>query len=597
MISSKRIIRFGVVILVAWTIITVYGIITPAAPIDAPFNHFLKTQSAITEVLLKSDGRTIVYIIDGVKFQSVSPANTSLIVTELLNTDVIINAEAPETPSSMGTMVILSLIPVLVLVAFLYWIGKKQNGQLAKFSKSKHIMQDPKNNKIKMSDVAGNLEDYEDIIEIIDFLKNPTQYTDTGAKIPKGVLLSGPSGVGKTLISKAIAGEAKVPFFTISGSDFVEMYVGTGAARVRDLFADAKKNAPCIIFIDEIDAVGENRNADAGSGGSSERKQTLNQLLVEMDGFDTDSSVIVIAATNRPEVLDPALIRPGRFDRNISINLPDIDAREKILLVHLANIKLDGVINVRDIAKGTTGCSGAELASIVNESALLAAKNKKTIVSMQDLENAKDKVLMGAKSSAKMSKEEIELTAWHEAGHAIIGYCSPEHDPVYKVSIIPRGRALGVTMFIPEQDNYSLSLTKIHSKIKTLFGGRIAEEMLRGKKGVTTGASSDIERATLLARKTVMDWGLSKLGIMHYSKTRGYAGQSNDFSEETCQTIDKEIQDILDKNYNAAVALLKKHKNELKIMAELLIQKETIDSTDIKNIMDGSGVVLSAGAY
>ncbi|MDH3989582.1 MAG: ATP-dependent zinc metalloprotease FtsH, partial [Gammaproteobacteria bacterium] len=415
-----------------------------------------------------------------------------------------------------------------------------------------------------------------------------------GGKIPKGVLMVGSPGTGKTLLAKAIAGEAKVPFFTISGSDFVEMFVGVGASRVRDMFEQAKKQAPCIIFIDELDAVGRHRGAGLG-GGHDEREQTLNQMLVEMDGFEGNEGVIVIAATNRPDVLDPALLRPGRFDRQVVVPLPDIRGREMILKVHMRKVPLDEDVVPSIIARGTPGFSGADLANLVNEAALFAARSNKRVVSMEEFEKAKDKIMMGTeRRSMVMSEKEKLNTAFHEAGHAIVGYCVPDHDPVYKVTIIPRGRALGVTMYLPEEDSYSVSKSTLESNISTLFGGRIAEEMTLGADHVTTGASNDIERATEIARNMVTKWGLSeKLGPLTYSEDDGevFLGRSvtqhKQVSDVTVHTIDEEVRQIIDRNYHRAENLLKEHEKKLHVMAKALMKYETIDMGQVKDIMEG----------
>lgn len=448
--------------------------------------------------------------------------------------------------------------------------------------------------KTTFDDVAGAEEAKEEVEELVDFLRDPHKYQKLGGKIPCGVLLVGPPGTGKTLLAKAVAGEARVPFFTISGSDFVEMFVGVGASRVRDMFEQAKKQAPCIIFIDEIDAVGRHRGAGLG-GGHDEREQTLNQLLVEMDGFEGKEGVIVMAATNRPDVLDPALLRPGRFDRQVVVPLPDIRGREQILNVHMQKVSLASDMDAAKIARGTPGFSGADLANLVNEAALFAARVNKRSVSMVEFEKAKDKIMMGAeRRSMAMSDSEKELTAYHEAGHAIVGLQMPDHDPVYKVSIIPRGRALGVTMFLPEEDRYSHSRQWLESQISSLYGGRIAEEMIFGADKVTTGASNDIEKATELARSIVTRWGLNgKLGPIAYGGDDGevFLGRSmtktREFSEETARIIDEEVKALIDRNYKRAEKVLKTHRKELKLMAEALIKYETIGDEQIKDVMAG----------
>jgi len=464
------------------------------------------------------------------------------------------------------------------------------------FGKSKAKMLEGGKVKITFADVAGVEEAKEEVQELVDFLRDPTKFQKVGGKIPTGILMVGSPGTGKTLLAKAIAGEAKVPFFSISGSDFVEMFVGVGASRVRDMFEQAKKQSPCIVFIDEIDAVGRHRGAGLG-GGHDEREQTLNQLLVEMDGFEENEGIIIIAATNRPDVLDPALLRPGRFDRQVVVPLPDIRGREQILKVHMKKVPIGEDVDPSLIARGTPGFSGADLANLVNEAALVAARSGKKIVGMEQLEFAKDKVMMGTeRRSMVMSEEEKLKTAYHEAGHAIVGRALEEHDPVYKVTIIPRGRALGVTVFLPEEDKYSHSRQYILDRICGLYGGRIAEELVYGEKGITTGASNDIERATELARNMVTKWGLSsKLGPMRYGDesdepflgmTAGSAKQ--DISDETARVIDEEVKSILTDCYDSATSILKEHLDKLHVMATALVDYETIDSKQIDDIMAGA---------
>jgi len=462
------------------------------------------------------------------------------------------------------------------------------------FGKSKARLLGEDQVGITFADVAGVEEAKDEVAEVVEFLKDPSKFQRLGGKMPKGVLMVGPPGTGKTLLAKAIAGEAGVPFFTISGSDFVEMFVGVGASRVRDMFEQAKKQAPCIIFIDELDAVGRHRGAGLG-GGHDEREQTLNQMLVEMDGFEGNEGIIVIAATNRPDVLDPALLRPGRFDRQVVVPLPDIRGREQILKVHMRKVPLDDDVQPNIIARGTPGFSGADLANLVNEAALGAARENKRVVSMQQFEMAKDKIMMGTeRRSMVMSEEEKLNTAYHEAGHAIVGFLMPEHDPVYKVTIIPRGRALGVTMYLPEEDRYSTSKQRLESHISTLFGGRIAEEMINGADGVTTGASNDIERATEIARNMVTKWGLSdRLGPLTYSEDDGevFLGRSvtqhKQVSDDTAHTIDEEVRKIIDANYQRAARILKENVEKLHKMSDALMKYETIDITQVKDIMAG----------
>lgn len=460
------------------------------------------------------------------------------------------------------------------------------------FGKSKARMMTEDQVKVTLDDVAGADEAKEEVGEIVDFLRDPEKYQNLGGNIPRGVLMVGPPGTGKTLLAKAIAGEAKVPFFSISGSDFVEMFVGVGASRVRDMFEQAKAHAPCIIFIDEIDAVGRSRGAGMG-GGNDEREQTLNQMLVEMDGFEGNEGVIVIAATNRADVLDPALLRPGRFDRQVTVGLPDVRGREQILKVHMRKVPLSDDVKPALIARGTPGFSGADLANLVNEAALFAARGNERLVTQAHFEKAKDKILMGVeRKSMVMSEEEKKLTAYHEAGHAIVGYLVPEHDPVYKVSIMPRGRALGVTMYLPEEDSYSYSKRKLESQLSSLYGGRIAEEMIFGSEAVTTGASNDIMRATQIARNMVTKWGLSdKLGpLMYEEEDNGSlmgSSRNANVSGEISKEIDMEIRKLIDRNYERAEKLLTDNVSILHAMADALMKYETIDADQVKNLMEG----------
>ncbi|MDD5033535.1 MAG: ATP-dependent zinc metalloprotease FtsH [Methylococcaceae bacterium] len=543
------------------------------------------------------DGRTIHGLTGtGEKFTTYSPGDLHL-VDDLLKNRVEIKAQPPEQQSLL-MQIFISWAPMLLLVGvWIFFMRKSQGGAgggAMSFGKSKARLLEEDQVKVTFADVAGVEEAKEDVAEMVDFLKDPAKFQKLGGKIPSGALMVGPPGTGKTLLARAIAGEAKVPFFTISGSDFVEMFVGVGASRVRDMFEQAKKRSPCIIFIDEIDAVGRHRGAGLG-GGHDEREQTLNQLLVEMDGFSGNEGVIVIAATNRPDVLDPALLRPGRFDRQIVVGVPDIRGREQILKVHAKRLPLGDDVEIQYLARGTPGFSGADLANLVNEAALFAARKNKRVVEMEDFEKAKDKILMGAeRKSLVMSEEEKKLTAYHEAGHAIVGRLVPEHDPVYKVSIMPRGRALGITMFLPERDQYSASKQKLESMISSLFGGRIAEELIFGKDMVTTGASNDIERATNLARNMVTRWGLSeRLGPLAYMEEEGevFLGRSvtkhKSVSEDTAHLIDEEIRSVIDFNYERADRLLRENMEKLHIMAEALIKYETIDHFQIDEIMQG----------
>ncbi|MGB1092048.1 MAG: ATP-dependent zinc metalloprotease FtsH, partial [Oceanobacter sp.] len=547
-------------------------------------------------------GQTITGVTSGNEsFETVLPAYDDKLMDTLLNNQVQVVGEKPEK-QGFFTQLLLASLPILIILAvFMFFMRQMQGGGSGRggpmaFGKSKAKLLSEDQIKTTFEDVAGCDEAKEDVKELVEFLRDPGKYQRLGGKIPRGVLMVGQPGTGKTLLAKAIAGEAKVPFFSISGSDFVEMFVGVGASRVRDMFDQAKKQAPCIIFIDEIDAVGRSRGVGIG-GGNDEREQTLNQLLVEMDGFEVNDGIIVIAATNRPDVLDPALLRPGRFDRQVVVGLPDIRGREQILKVHMRKVPLQGDVNASLIARGTPGFSGADLANLVNEAALFAARANHNHVGMEEFEKAKDKILMGAeRKTMVMSEKEKVNTAYHEAGHAIVGRLVPEHDPVYKVSIIPRGRALGVTMFLPEEDRHSISKRSIESNICSLYGGRIAEEMTLGKEGVTTGASNDIERATKYARNYVTKWGLSdKLGAQLYSEEeqQGYlgsagGGQLAHLSDDTAKVIDSEIKGLLDRCYTRATAILEENRDKLELMKDALLEYETIDSSQIDDIMSGN---------
>jgi len=535
---------------------------------------------------------------NGTRFSTYNP-NDMRMIDELLEYGVKIKVEKPEPPSTLMTIFI-SWAPTLLLIAVLVYFMRKQSqmaagrdGQMG-FGKSRAKLMEEDQVKIRFKDVAGCEEAKQDVVEMVDFLKDPGKYEALGGKIPRGVLMVGPPGTGKTLLAKAIAGEAGVPFFSISGSDFVEMFVGVGASRVRDMFEQAKSRAPCIIFIDEIDAVGRQRGGAGMGGGNEEREQTLNQLLVEMDGFSGSEGIIVIAATNRADILDKALLRPGRFDRQVQVSLPDIKGREQILKVHGDRVPLSEDVNLTDLARGTPGFSGAELANLINEGALFAARNNKREVTMNDLDKARDKMIMGAeKRTMVMSKDDLLMTAYHEAGHAIVGRMVPDHDPVYKVSIMPRGGALGITMFLPERDQYSASKEKLESQIASLFGGRVAEALIYGKNKVTTGASNDIMRATQLARNMVTKWGLSdRLGPMDYGDSEGgYMGpQAKPMSEQMAQTIDEEIRSVIDTNYSRAESILKENMDVLHNMAHALLDWETIDKYQIDELMQGKKI-------
>ncbi len=530
---------------------------------------------------------------DGSRFKTIQPQIIDDELTnELVRGGVQFNGREPESPSIWQQLLVASF-PILIIIAvFMFFMRQMQGGAGGRsgpmsFGKSKARLLGEDQIKTTFADVAGVDEAKEDVQELVEFLRDPSKFQRLGGAIPRGVLMAGPPGTGKTLLAKAIAGEAKVPFFSISGSDFVEMFVGVGASRVRDMFEQAKKQAPCIIFIDEIDAVGRHRGAGMG-GGHDEREQTLNQLLVEMDGFEGNEGVIVIAATNRPDVLDKALLRPGRFDRQVFVGLPDIRGREQILKVHMRKVPLEEHVDPQTIARGTPGFSGADLANLVNEAALFAARANRRMVSMEEFERARDKIMMGAeRKSMVMNEKEKTNTAYHEAGHAIIGRLVPEHDPVHKVTIIPRGRALGVTQFLPEEDKYSLSKRALESQLCSLFGGRIAEEMTLGADGVTTGASNDIERATDIARSMVTKWGLSeKLGPLHYGEDEtGQPGQGNPISGKTSNDIDEEVRRIIDSCYARAEKLLEDNRDILEAMKDALMEYETLDAEQVNDLM------------
>jgi cell division protease FtsH len=602
--------NFVVWALIAVAVLVLFSQFMPrTSPVsEVSYSSFLEEvrTGRIDSVVLQGDTITGVRK-DKSTFELYNPEtdNTALIGS-LTKADVSVVGRAPRQPNFLAQLV-LQLAPALLLILVFAWMLRQMqgggNGRGAmSFGKSRARLLSEDQVAVTFADVAGVDEAKQEVGEIVDFLKDPSKFQKLGGKIPKGVLMVGSPGTGKTLLARAIAGEAKVPFFTISGSDFVEMFVGVGASRVRDMFEQAKKHAPCIIFIDEIDAVGRHRGAGLG-GGHDEREQTLNQLLVEMDGFEGNEGIIVIAATNRPDVLDPALLRPGRFDRQVVVPLPDVRGREQILKVHMRKVPLGEDVKAALIARGTPGFSGADLANLVNEAALFAARANKRIVGMEEFDRAKDKIMMGAeRRSMVMTEEEKRMTAYHEAGHAIVGVSVPEHDPVYKVTIIPRGRALGVTQFLPEQDRYSMSKRRIESAIATLFGGRIAEELIFGADSVTTGASNDIERATDLARNMVTKWGLSdKLGPLTYTEESGevFLGrqvtQTKLVSDETAHAIDQEVRRVVESNYQRARDVLQTNIEKLHAMADALIKFETIDDGQIKDIMAGRAPNAPAG--
>ena len=538
---------------------------------------------------------------DGSRFETVRPSiPDSGLMADLLDNDVMVEGRQPEQPSIWQQLLVASFPILIIIVVFMFFMRQMQGGGGGRggpmsFGKSKARLLSEDQIKTTFADVAGVEEAKDDVHELVEFLRDPAKFQKLGGRIPRGVLMVGPPGTGKTLLAKAIAGEAKVPFFSISGSDFVEMFVGVGASRVRDMFDQAKKQAPCIIFIDEIDAVGRHRGAGLG-GGHDEREQTLNQLLVEMDGFEPNDGIIVISATNRPDVLDPALLRPGRFDRQVVVGLPDIRGREQILKVHMRRVPLSDDVDPAIIARGTPGFSGADLANLVNEAALFAARSNRRVVAQHEFDLAKDKIMMGAeRKSMVMSEKEKRNTAYHEAGHTIVGRLVPEHDPVYKVSIIPRGRALGVTMFLPEEDRYSHSRRGLMSALCSLFGGRIAEELILGPDGITTGATNDIQRATDIARNMVTKWGLSeRMGPLNYDEGqeevflgRSAAMGGKHTSDETAKKIDEEVRRIIDEAYATARQILVDNTDKLHAMSRALMQFETLDSDQIDDIMSG----------
>ena len=590
-------------VVIAVVLLTVFQSFNPhaAATKDIPYSEFMQAvrDKRVDEVLVHNDGRTV-----EAKLQDGTNVRTTALLTEQSIGDIEkdvqkVKVEATDPPMPILLRLLFDWLPLIVIFGLIFYFMRQMQaggggrGAMS-FGRSRAKLQGEDQIKITFADVAGCDEAKDEVSELVEFLRDPGKFTKLGGKIPRGILMVGSPGTGKTLLAKAIAGEAKVPFFSISGSDFVEMFVGVGAARVRDMFEQAKKHAPCIIFIDEIDAVGRHRGAGLG-GGHDEREQTLNQLLVEMDGFEGSEGVIVIAATNRPDVLDPALLRPGRFDRQVVVPLPDVKGREQILKVHMRKVPLSNDVEPMVIARGTPGFSGADLANLVNEAALFAARGNSREVSMSDFERAKDKIMMGAeRRSMIMSDDEKKLTAYHEAGHAIVGRLVPDHDPVYKVTIIPRGRALGVTMYLPENDRYSYNKENIISRLCSLYGGRVAEEIIFGADKVTTGASNDIERATKMARNMVTKWGLSdKLGPIAYGEEEDevFLGRSvtqhKNVSDETARLIDEEVREILDRAYQRSTELLNENLPKLHMMAGALLQYETIDAQMIESIMDG----------
>ena len=550
------------------------------------------------------DNEILVTKADGAKYTTVIPLEDKNLLNDLLNKKVKVEGTPPERRGLLS-QILIAWFPMLLLIGvWVFFMRQMQGGggKAMSFGKSRARMMTQEQIKTTFADVAGCDEAKEEVAEIVDFLREPKKFQNLGGKIPKGILMVGPPGTGKTLLAKAIAGEAKVPFFTISGSDFVEMFVGVGASRVRDMFEQAKKNAPCLIFIDEIDAVGRQRGAGLG-GGHDEREQTLNQMLVEMDGFEGNEGVIVIAATNRPDVLDPALTRPGRFDRQVVVGLPDVKGREQILKVHMRKVPVGPDVDAMTLARGTPGYSGADLANLVNEAALFAARTNKRTVTMVEFEKAKDKINMGPeRRTMLMTDKQKESTAYHEAGHAIVGYLVPEHDPVHKVTIIPRGRALGVTFFLPEGDQVSISQKQLESKLSTLYAGRLAEDLIYGEENISTGASNDIKVATNIARNMVTQWGFSdKLGPILYTEDDGevFLGRSmakaKHMSDETAHVIDEEVRAIVTRNYARARQILIDNMDILHAMKDALVKYETIEEEQIKQLMNRQPVTPPAG--
>jgi len=596
----KNLLLWVVVAVVLMVIFQSFSPRTGAGGQDVQYSQFMEQvrRDQIGSVKIAEDERTITFQTKGGQSGTViAPRRDDRMIDDLMNHNVAIDQAPPSSGISLG-YILIQLLPVALIIGFWFFMMRQMQQGGGKgamsFGKSRAKLLNEEQTKVTFADVAGCDEAKEEVSELVEFLRDPSRFQKLGGKIPRGVLMVGPPGTGKTLLAKAIAGEAKVPFFSISGSDFVEMFVGVGASRVRDMFEQAKKQAPCIIFIDEIDAVGRHRGAGLG-GGHDEREQTLNQLLVEMDGFEGGEGVIVVAATNRPDVLDPALLRPGRFDRQVVVGLPDVKGREQILKVHMRKVPLDEDVQPLVVARGTPGFSGADLANLVNEAALFAARENAKEVRMDHFDRARDKILMGAeRRSMAMSEDEKKLTAYHEAGHAIVGRLVPEHDPVYKVTIIPRGRALGVTMYLPEGDKYSMNRVAIESQLCSLYGGRVAEALIFGEDKVTTGASNDIERATKMARNMVTKWGLSdELGPIAYGEEDDevFLGRSvtqhKSVSDDTARRIDEVVRTILDKAYERTTEILTANIDKLHAMSQLLLEYETIDVPQIDAIMEG----------
>ncbi len=563
--------------------------------VPVTYSLFTMQQGEVSELELSSNQRSFLYMVDGqaTVYSSTFPTekHAAEVVDSLMARGATVLIEPPAKASFLATF-FFSFFPVLLLVGVLIWIYKRNSGGGAmSFGKSPAQLLDQDNNPVTLKDVASNPGDLDDIFEVIDFLKDPAKYHNANANLPKGLLMYGPPGVGKTLIARAIAGEAGVPFFHINGSAFVEMFVGVGAARIRDMFENLRAHQPALLFIDEIDALGGARSPAGFGGGHREAEQTLNELLTQMQGFDDNDSIMVIAATNRPDVLDPALVRPGRFDRHVPIGLPDINAREKILEVHVRGRDMHGDVDLRTIAKGTPGMSGADLKNLINEAAMIIGKDSRTVIEMRDLEAARDKIFMGREKNLAMSDEEKEMTAYHEAGHAIAAYDSPGHDPVYKITVIPRDRALGVTMYLPEEDKYSTDHEKLDAQLVSLMGGRAAEEEVYGERKISTGASNDLERATELARNMVTKWGFSETGLISFND-RDY----DLLSDNTKEKIDDQVRNKLAWAYERAQTILKDRREKLNATAAALVDKETIDFDEFKEIMEDDGTLLRDAA-
>lgn len=552
--------------------------------IEKSYSHFNRHIDEVNNFRLLENGQEFIYTLENVptiQYKTVFPPGaSSTVIPKLISANIDVKIDPPSKSGGLGSIILISIIPVLLLIGVLVWLQRQNVGTIKAFSGNPATLVDPEKNTVTLDDVAGNPGDFDDVFEIIDFLKSPQKYWDAGATLPHGILLYGPPGVGKTLLARAIAGEAKVPFFVISGSAFVEMFVGVGAKRIRQMFEDLKAAAPAILFIDEIDAVAGHRSGGATGPGHREADQTLDQLLVEMDGFDEQASIMVIGATNRPDILDHALLRPGRFDRIIPIGMPDINARKKILEVHVKDRNLDNDIDLYVIAKGTPGFSGADLRNLINEAAMFIAKDERKSMTMADLDNARDRIMMGREKTLAMDDKEKEVTAYHEAGHAIVSYHLPEHDPIYKISIVPRGKALGITMYLPERERYSQSQELLNGQLVSLMGGRVAEELKFGKKNITTGAANDLECATSIARDMVTKWGFSPTGLISYDEHDTYL-----VSEDTRMKADEQIRLLLDNAYKKAGTILKQNKTNLKKVAMALIDKETIDLTEFLKII------------